>query len=730
VTITAVDTTLDSFYDPARGTLSSLSDGGFQLLLSGARANTGAIGRRYLFEVLLLESVPAVENVLRIGFSTEGSSLFLGDGTSNNFGFDSDGFFIAAGQRKKACSSMGKKVVGVLLNLDKDSPNANTVSLFLDGVRACKPLAIPADLCGKALFPTITFKNVTLVVNFGNASRQLQPLPFRCTMFADILKADCKQSTVKPAKDGSFQAIVPVGLPEQGVFDFVAFLQSSKTHFEELSARRLLRWCKDSGLDVGSASASNRDRPDFSGIDGIDESMQSALLRLALLARRDIVICEVGACLLKTGRDEILAKLPASAKKVAVVVLGEPSAPFKAWVQQQTKDADTSKWYLPRLKGEGPDVSDKALSCYSQFCLPTEADGFAAVQFEWAGKQGAEEHLKAWIKERKASTVIEDLKPGEWFTTKLQEWHKLREELKKRHTEYAKKKKESPDMLDIASAFDIKSAAVEDIHNIDSKDTPLYANFKWEDWILLTWRYQLHLLAHAFATDVADPDRPGIPEEQLPHYYNIYYKAKCDPTQIGCADFPKAFKLLKLAGLELKSKILSSSLDKEMPVKDFIVGIEQYRRDRIRRIDAGDESAQLRFPKAGPPKGAPAKAQPGKASAPGAPKPPAPHSAKPGVAAAAGAGAVKRPMPPNMPPGAAAGGAVKRPAPPSAPPPGVAKKPRVEEPPPAVAKTPMAKTPVAKVGVAKAPVAKVGVAKTPVGKAPVAKVAVAKTPAA
>merc|ERR1712136_425937 len=43
----------------------------------------------------------------------------------------------------------------------------------------------------------------------------------------------------------------------------------------------------------------------------------------------------------------------------------------------------------------------------------------------------------------------------------------------------------------------------------------------------------------------------------------------------------------------------------------FVRGVESYRRDRLRRIEAGDESAQLKFPKPAPkaaaPKGAPAK---------------------------------------------------------------------------------------------------------------------------
>jgi len=147
-------------------------------------------------------------------------------------------------------------------------------------------------------------------------------------------------------------------------------------------------------------------------------------------------------------------------------------------------------------------------------------------------------------------------------------------------------------------------------------------------------------------------------------------------------------KILKFPAVELvakggKSKILSSSLDRELALKEFIIGVESYRRDRIRRIDAGDESAQLHFPRAAPAKaGSGAKAgAPGSGKAPapaGAPKPPAgkqpvpatrpvakavektpvaPRTAPPGVAAAAGAGIVKRPLPPGAAAAAGAGAA-------------------------------------------------------------------------
>jgi len=728
VTIYAADTTLDTFFDAERGVLSSLSDGGFQHLLSGARASTGATAGRYLFEVQLLGSVEKAKTVLRVGFSTAGSSLFLGDKHGHGVAFDSGGAFLAAGQKKKVCGKIGKKVVGILLNLNKDGPNAGTVSLFLDGERAGQPQAIPPELLGKAFFPTITFMNVTLAVNFGRSKRQLRALPFKCTMFANILKANCEQSTLRPSKDGSFQVVVPVGLPEQGVFDFVDSFRAERPQFEELSDRRLLEWCKESGIEVQEALSCSRDRVDFAsapaGLNG--ESLQPMLKTLALLARRDVIFCEVCSGLLKAQRTELLRNLPQNTRRSAIVVVGEPSAAFKAFKEKvPTREADNI-----------PDVSEKALGCYSQFSMPTEAEGFEKVNYEWLGKDAAEAHLKAWILERKATTIIEDLEPGEWFKEKVKEWHALRAVLRQRHVEYAKKKKETPQLLDTASSFDIKGMTIDDIHNIDSKGTPIYANFKFEDWLLLQWRLDLHFLAHAFAMDVGDADRPGIPEEQLAHYYQIYTKVKCDPSKLACDNLQKVLRLLKLPGLELadkggKSKILCSGLDKDTSLKDFIIGVESYRRDRNRRIDAGDESAQLRFPKTQPPKaGAPPAKGPGPKPAPGKGiqkgNPPSVKAVSkapsPGAAAAAGASAVKR----VVPPAAAGPGGLKRPTAPSAPPPGFVKKPRLEG--EAAGDIPTGKAPIAKAPISKAPISKAPVSKAPVGKAPVAKAPIAKVP--
>merc|ERR1711871_511999 len=65
--------------------------------------------------------------------------------------------------------------------------------------------------------------------------------------------------------------------------------------------------------------------------------------------------------------------------------------------------------------------------------------------------------------------------------------------------------------------------AVEDILNIGN-GKPLFFNFLYEDWMLLSLRYELHLLMHAFRRDIDDPDRPGFGKDNLDFYYNKYFK--------------------------------------------------------------------------------------------------------------------------------------------------------------------------------------------------------------
>merc|ERR1712226_1078007 len=159
-----------------------------QYMMAAARTNVGIKAGRYAFEVRIGERrTPADRQqqkagpLCKLGFTAAGSSLFLGE--DDSVAFDSDGNFIVGANKTSVCSEFAtcSQVFCVLLNLDSKSPNFNTVSLFRDGQRVCQPQALPDSLKGKVLYPTINYRNMTLLTNFGPAP--WQPLPFTCRMF-------------------------------------------------------------------------------------------------------------------------------------------------------------------------------------------------------------------------------------------------------------------------------------------------------------------------------------------------------------------------------------------------------------------------------------------------------------------------------------------------------------------------------------------------------------------
>merc|ERR1719454_2537132 len=83
-----------------------------------------------------------------------------------------------------------------------------------------------------------------------------------------------------------------------------------------------------------------------------------------------------------------------------------------------------------------------------------------------------------------------------------------------------KKEDEAPMEIDASS---IEPADVKDVTDLGNGE-PLFAHFVYEDWTLLATRFELHLLAHAFKHDLADPERPAFQEQHLAFYYQKYYK--------------------------------------------------------------------------------------------------------------------------------------------------------------------------------------------------------------
>lgn len=328
----------------------------------------------------------------------------------------------------------------------------------------------------------------------------------------------------------------------------------------------------------------------------------------------------------------MLNQFPA-AKKIAVVLFGEPDEDLRDWVKRRRRsDYEAAKAQLQRRRnaaeaaGEEPPPDDLKEPCddevflpnsklevteqalqrdFQNFSLPSKAEGFDEIRYEWIDEESARAELAQWLRERKAKQVVEDLVPGEWFHRRCEEWKNVRRVFQNGQKDFCTRSQKDDSLLHVASSIDLED--VKDPHDVDGKGTPIYGNFKYEDWVVLSWRFEMHLLCHAFPMDAADPDRQGLPEEHLKHYWELYFHHHFEPRKLGVTNLQGILNVLKepLTLKETKGgpRIVQSTLDKDTPIEAFVVAVEAYRRDRERRIEAGDESAALKIPriaKAGP----------------------------------------------------------------------------------------------------------------------------------
>ncbi|CAK9030973.1 unnamed protein product [Durusdinium trenchii] len=342
--------------------------------MAGARSNIGLKSGRYVFEVKIIESVTwseepsaksrmqSARSQVRLGLATA-ASLFLGE-DQDSICFDSQGSFY---KEKRKVLGVSQKfttgdVVALLVNLDSTSPNAFTVSLFKDGQRATPPQPLPDCFRGKALYPALSFRNVALHYNFGPL---LVPLPFTCRVLKD---ASAKDATVKRAHESPHEVIFPVALPDEGGFDWLDQFLESNPSFTEVSDRALLKWCERSGIHrpkgYGASARSSNDKPEMGfGIAALDEINRRLLQVVCSFQKRNLVVMEVKANLLKSDRKELTARWPGF-KRVAAVVVGDPPVSFKSFSQEamlRMKQEALTAEFKAKAQEERKKASDKPL---------------------------------------------------------------------------------------------------------------------------------------------------------------------------------------------------------------------------------------------------------------------------------------------------------------------------------------------------------------------------------
>merc|ERR1712137_1012895 len=126
---------------------------------------------------------------------------------------------------------------------------------------------------------------------------------------------------------------------------------------------------------------------------------------------------------------------------------------------------------------------------------------------------------------------------------------------------------------------------------------PLFYHFQFEDWTLMSLRYELHLLGHAFKKDVKEADRPGMILEHLPFYYQKYFRKAFNTKAYGFDTNKELVDLLRdTVVLRGKNHILETLLPEDNETNGiFVMLTEECRRDRERRICIGEETARLKI---------------------------------------------------------------------------------------------------------------------------------------
>jgi len=519
-------------------------------------------------------------------------------------------------------------------------------------------------------------------------------LPFKCNMLSVAATEDVEVVAISEPKGGKPEVVFPIGLPEQGFFDWVDTFLAQNPEFTELSDRFILDWAAKSGLWRPKAPGASNDKPDMKfGIPNMDDfSVRRMLAHIAPTARRSFVIPELRSNLLAADRKMALSKFPPEEfRRTATVVVGEPTAEFKEQVQalmladkrnaalaelkkkreedarkrlieEKKKQAEAARLALKRKregkegeeeppaeekaeepkeepmeveveltaeekalwyrKSANPDMTDAVLSkCFADFTFPTKEEGFDSVSFEWQDEGAAAKLLKDWMFAKKLTQRVEDITPGSWFKEEWQKWTKALQEWRKRQNDWrdptkkkallaaraeARKKaaEEKGEEVEVEAEIDpedIDVSAVADINDIGGGE-PLYSNFVFEDWAMLSARYEFHLLVLSFKKDLDDADRPSFTTKDLAFYYNKYFKKAFNIRAFGMEKVEKLLDLMKdTMKIESDSSFLKSVLEEETAFAQFVKFTEEHRRERQRRMDAGDETADLKFPRTAAP---------------------------------------------------------------------------------------------------------------------------------
>jgi hypothetical protein len=183
-----------------------------------------------------------------------------------------------------------------------------------------------------------------------------------CRTLQDAAAKDVVISKEEVPKDGKYTAVFPVCLPDEGGFQWLDNWLKQNPSYTELSDRAILDWAQKSGITRLKPYNSRvcNDKPDMAyGLPLMDDkSIQKMISATAWMQRRNFVVMEIHANLMKEDRAKLVSQM-GDFKKVALVVTGDPSKAFKQTTldallkdKQDAANAEFEKKLAEEKKGE------------------------------------------------------------------------------------------------------------------------------------------------------------------------------------------------------------------------------------------------------------------------------------------------------------------------------------------------------------------------------------------
>ncbi|XP_061172506.1 heterogeneous nuclear ribonucleoprotein U-like isoform X2 [Saccostrea echinata] len=365
------------------------TDGGFAMMWTGVRATYGVKGGKVAFEVKLTENcdvshLPPDEvhpNVLRVGWSTNSSSMQLGE-EANSFGYGGTGKaateckFVDYGQQFTAGD-----VITAYLDYEMD-PSEIFISYAKNGddLGVCFP--VEKSKLEEALFPHILTKNVAFECNFGALEEPWFPLKEEFTFIGKVPLEDRVRGTTPPAKKEECEVIMMIGLPASGKTTWAEKLKASQPEkmYNILGTNLIIDKMRVMGLPRKKNYAGRWDVL-------IDKSTKclNKLLEVAAGKKRNYII------------DQTNVYASARRRKMQ---------PFEGFQRKAVVIVPTEEDYKTRLelqgKEEGKDVPEHAiLEMKANFSLPEEGVLFDSIEYVEQEFEATKELVEKYNKEGK-----------------------------------------------------------------------------------------------------------------------------------------------------------------------------------------------------------------------------------------------------------------------------------------------------------------------------------------